>query len=110
MLEKQDCITLPCPKLSGGGINQGTAGVKKIMTDKTNRLQIKYQLKNKSNVRYQIFDTNRREVFSNYLSNQAPKNYLKSLDLSELSDGRYVLVIKANSGRNHGQRYQVIKR
>jgi len=98
----------PMPKLSGGGINQGPSSVKKIMTDKNDRLQIKYQLPNPSNVRYQIFDTNRREVFSNYLSNQAPKNYLKSLDLGELPNGRYVLVIKAN--REEIERYQVIKR
>lgn len=98
----------PMPKLSGGGINQLPAGVKKIMSDKNDRLQIKYQLINPSNVRYQIFDTNRREVFSNYLSNQAPKNYLKSLDLGELPNGRYVLVIKAN--REEIERYQVIKR
>ncbi|MFK7978455.1 MAG: fibronectin type III domain-containing protein [Saprospiraceae bacterium] len=98
----------PMPKLSGGGVNQGPTGIKKIMTDKNNRLQIKYQLAKPSNVRYQIFDTNRREVFSNYLSNQAPKNYLKSLDLSELKNGRYVLVIRAN--RVEIERYQVIKR
>lgn len=98
----------PIPKLSGGGINQMPVGVKKIMTDKNSRLQIKYQLTNKSNVRYQIFDTNRREVFSNYLNNQVPKNYLKSLDLKELQNGRYVLVIKAN--REEIERYQVIKR
>jgi len=98
----------PMPKLSGGGINQRPSGIKKIMTDKNNRLQIKYQLANSSNVRYQIFDTNRREVFSNYLSNQAAKNYLKSLDLGELPSGRYVLVIKAN--REEIERYQVIKR
>ncbi len=98
----------PMPKLNGGGINQGTSGVKKIMTDKNDRLQIKYQLTNKSNVRYQIFDTNRREVFSNYLGDQSPKNYLKSLDLKELPNGRYVLVIKAN--REEIERYQVIKR
>jgi len=53
-------------------------------------------------------DVNRREVFSNYLSNQPAKNYLKSLDLSELRNGRYVLVIKAN--KKEIQRYQVIKR
>ena len=98
----------PIPKLSGGGINKMPSGVKKIMTDKNNRLQIKYQLTNKSSVRYQLFDTNRREVFSNYLSDQAPKNYLKSLDLSELANGRYVLVIKAN--REEIERYQVIKK
>jgi len=98
----------PIPKLIGGGINKLPTGIKKIMADKNNRLQIKYQLAKKSNVRYQIFDTNRREVFSNYLSDQAPKNYLKSLDVSELANGRYVLVIKAN--REEIERYQVIKK
>lgn len=98
----------PMPKLRGDGINQIPSGIKKVMTDKNDRLQIKYQLTSLSNVRYQIFDTNRREVFSNYLRDQAPKNYLKSLDLSELPNGRYVLVIKAN--REEIERYQVIKR
>ena len=105
---KQGLFHPPIPKLVGGGINQTSNGIKKIMTDQHDRLQIKYQLPNKSNVRYQIFDVNRREVFSNYLSNQGAKNYLKSLDLSELPNGRYVLVIKAN--REEIERYQVIKR
>lgn len=98
----------PVPKLSGEGVHQTPTGVKKLMTDQNNRLQIKYNLSQKSSVRYQIFDVNRREVFSNYLNNQQPKNYLKSLDLSELSNGRYVLVIKAN--KEEIERYQVIKR
>lgn len=98
----------PIPRLTGEGINKIPAGVKRIMTDPNDRLQIKYHLAKKANVRYQIFDVNRREVFSNYLSNQASKNYLKSLDLSELPNGRYVLVIKAN--REEVERYQVIKK
>jgi len=88
--------------------NVAPSGVKKLITDSNERLRIKYQLVNPSNVCYQIFDVNRREVFSNYLSNQPAKNYLKSLDLSELRNGRYVLVIKAN--KKEIQRYQVIKR
>ncbi len=96
----------PIPKLNFG--NTVIPAVKKLLTDKQDRLQIKYNLAKASNVRYQIFDVNRREVFSNYLSNQAPKNYLKSLDLGELPNGRYVLVIKAN--RKEIERYQVIKR
>lgn len=98
----------PIPKLNVESTNPKSPTFKKLMTDKQNRLQIKYNLPQKSSVRYQIFDVNRREVFSNYLSNQIPKNYLKSLDLSELPNGRYVLVIKAN--RKEIERYQVIKR
>jgi len=98
----------PMPKLRGEGVNRAPSGVKKLITDSNERLRIKYKLVNPSNVCYQIFDVNRREVFSNYLSNQPAKNYLKSLDLSELPNGRYVLVIKAN--KEEIQRYQVIKR
>ncbi|MEM1123251.1 MAG: fibronectin type III domain-containing protein, partial [Bacteroidota bacterium] len=96
----------PIPKLNLG--NTIIPAIEKLKTDKQDRLQIKYNLADRSNVRYQLFDVNRREVFSNYLHNQTPKNYLKSLDLSELPIGKYILVIKAN--REEIERYQVIKR
>ncbi|MEM6317717.1 MAG: fibronectin type III domain-containing protein [Bacteroidota bacterium] len=98
----------PVPKLVGGGINRLPKGVRKLLTNPKGQLQIKYALSSASNVRYQLFDVNRREVFSNYLANQSAGNYLKLLDLRRLPSGRYVLVIKAN--KEEIERYQVIKR
>lgn len=98
----------PVPKLKGGGVHQKEGNIKKLMTDNNNRLQIKYELRQAAAVVYQIFDVNRKEVFSNHLANQPAKNYLKSLDLSELPNGRYVLVIQAD--KEEIERYQVIKR
>lgn len=98
----------PVPKLKGEGGIASSSTVKKLMTDKNSRLQFKYQLSKTAKINYQIFNINRREVFNNQLNNQAPKNYLKSLDLKALPNGRYVLVIKANG--EEIERYQVIKR
>ena len=98
----------PVPKLQGKGLIATGSDIKKLMTDANGRLQIKYELQKNSTIVYQIFDVNRQEVFNNRLSNQAAKNYLKSLDLSRLPDGRYVLVIKANE--EEVERYQVIKK
>ncbi len=97
----------PVPKLKGKGIIAASSDIKKLMTDASGRLQVKYGLQKNSSVTYQLFDVNRREVFNNRLSNQAAKNYLKSLDLSRLPNGRYVLVIKAD--KEEIERYQVIK-
>ncbi|MEM1121983.1 MAG: T9SS type A sorting domain-containing protein, partial [Bacteroidota bacterium] len=98
----------PVPKLVGGGINRLPKGVRKLLTNPRGQLQIKYALSSASNVKYQLFDVNRREVFSNYLANQSAGNYLKLLDLGRLPSGRYVLVIRAN--KKEIERYQVIKR
>lgn len=98
----------PIPKLEGEGLYEKKGKVKKIMTDTQHRLNVKYILQEHANVSYQVFDINRKEIFSSYLPNQVPKNYLKSLNLSDLPDGRYVLVIKAN--QEEIERYQVIKR
>jgi len=96
----------PVPKLTGEGI-ESLSSSKQLRTDNNGRLQIKYQLAKDCAVSFQLFNSNRREIFNNQLIDQAAKNYLKSLDISQLPDGKYVLVVKA--GQEEIERFQVLK-
>ena len=96
----------PIPKLIGDGL-ETLPSSKQLKTDNNGRLQIKYQLAKGCAVSFQLFNANRREIFNNQLIDQTPKNYLKSLDISQLPDGKYVLVVKA--GKEEIERFQVVK-
>jgi len=93
----------PVPKLNGDSTNS-----QKVTTDGNGRVQIKYQIEEDCAVSFQLFNTFRKEVFRNQLINQEPKNYLKSLDISQLPKGEYVLVVKA--GEKEIERLQVLKK
>ena len=97
----------PIPKLKGDGLDAPPNG-QQLITDNNGRLQIKYQLKDDCAVSFQLFNEKRREVFRNLLVNQMPKNYIKSLDISQLPNGKYVLVVKAD--REEIERFQVLKK
>ncbi len=92
----------PVPKLNGDSKNN-----QKVTADGNGRVQIKYQIIEDCAVSFQLFNAYRKEVFRNQLINQEPKNYLKSLDISQLPKGEYVLVVKA--GEEEIERLQVLK-
>lgn len=92
----------PVPKLDGDSKNS-----QKVTVDNNGRVQIKYQILEDCAVSFQLFNAFRKEVFRNQLINQEPKNYLKSLDISQLPKGEYVLVVKA--GEEEIERLQVLK-
>ena len=88
-------------------LNGDSKNNQKVTTDGNGRVQIKYQIVEDCAVSFQLFNTLRKEVFRNQLINQEPKNYLKSLDISQLPKGEYVLVVKA--GEEEIERLQVLK-
>ena len=62
----------------------------------TGRVKFKYLLRARSNVVVSLIDSKFKEASRATFSNQIPKEYLKSLDLNPLPQGRYLIVIKAN--------------
>lgn len=95
----------PVPKLTESSISSSKA----LKTDNKGRVQIKYELTEDSAVSFQLFNAaSKKEVFHNQLINQAAKNYLKSLDISQLPKGTYVLVVKANT--DEIERFEVVKK
>ena len=79
-----------------------------LQTDNKGRVRIKYELKEDAAVSFQLFHANsKKEVFHNQLINQTAKSYLKSLDISQLPNGTYVLVVKANE--DELERFEVVK-
>ena len=95
----------PVPELStSSNTPQQTA----LQTDPKGRVRIKYELKEAAAVSFQLFHAeSKKQVFHNQLINQTAKSYLKSLDISQLAKGTYVLVVKAN--QEEIERFKVVK-
>lgn len=95
----------PIPELTTTNANPSQ---KSLQTDPKGRVRIKYELKEDAAVIFQLFHAkSKKEVFHNQLINQPAKNYLKSLDISQLPNGTYVLVVKAN--KDEIERFEVVK-
>ena len=95
----------PVPKLTA---SSKSLPKNALQADNKGRVRVKYQLEEDSSVSFQIFHaTSKKEVFNNRLPNQAAKNYLKSLDISQLPKGDYVLVVKADT--DEIERFKLVK-
>lgn len=70
-------------------------------------VNVKYNLEQKNDVSIRVFNVKRREVYNSVYKNQQAGNFMKSINLKSLPQGRYFLVIKA--GRKIIRRYQVLK-
>jgi len=59
-------------------------------------LKIAYELDFHANVRIRLVNAQLREAASIELTNQAPGKYLKTMNLSAVPSGRYLVVVRAN--------------
>lgn len=84
------------------------SSIKTVNTDSDGRIKINYTLKQKAHVRLQIYDMKREEVYNSLTPNRPAKNYIKSIDLNDLPNGSYKLIISA-SGKKI-EEYKIIKR
>lgn len=70
-------------------------------------LKVAYTIDQFSNVRIRVVNDSNQEVIAIELPNQAPDKYLKTVDLSALPRGRYMLVVRA--GDQPLRRFRVMK-
>ncbi|MBK9014225.1 MAG: metallophosphoesterase family protein [Saprospiraceae bacterium] len=111
--------TAPAPK-SPGSVNQtGVAVVEEetgnweacplIVADATTgEAQIKYNVEESCNVVIRVINPKLQEVTRIELTNQTPKEYLKTLKISHLPPGKYLAIVKGD--RKVLRRYRLVKK
>lgn len=78
----------------------------KIFRDKAGKLAIHYKLKYFGNVSVILINRKLKEITRAQLRNQKPGVYNKTLDLSKVNPGRYLLIIRNN--KKIVQRFRVV--
>ena len=60
----------------------------------TGLLKVKYNLEKAGDVKIRLMDTTSKEYSRSFYTNQKSGNYLKSIDMSKMPDGHYLLIIR----------------
>ncbi len=79
-----------------------------VMADAAGDAQVKYNVEAPSNVVIRVINPKLQEVTRIELTNQTPKEYLKSLKLSHLPAGKYLAIIRDD--RKVLRRYRLVKK
>ncbi len=109
--EKEIVITTPKPKETAPSGKTTTEEDKwkrfeKISRGKEGKLAIHYKLNYYGNVTVVLINRKLKEITRAKLTNQKPGVYNKTLDLSKVAPGRYLLIIRNN--KKIVQRYRVV--
>lgn len=103
---------LPTPKLDTPDQDMGNEAAEKwkpfpkITRDEAGKIAINYKLKYFGNVSVILINRKLKEVTRAQLKNQKPGVYNKTLDLSRVSAGKYLLIIRNN--KKIIQRFRVV--
>jgi acid phosphatase type 7 len=88
--------TQPSPAVRQPSLSAPSPGIRTIVCNAAGRLEFEYRLPQPGDVEFLLVDQDMRLIFKDVKAGQGPGPYSRSANLSNLSKGRYKLIIKLN--------------